>query len=267
MADSKPTALPKQHSTKGQPKAAPIEVPSPQEFLLIYNKLVSQSYCSRFKSGIDMTELDFVDKYPVNFYPSCLDHIKLNIDNQIYQSFSAFELDLRAIFHSVLQSCKPENEVFCESYQMLTLCDVLFAAQKKKQKRTIKEKIEKIDKGMKKVEKVVQTAAENRRETPLTFTEKSQLSDLIRNKLSPEFLWDVCKIVTPENNEADELVFDMEELSTPVLRKLQEFVFSKVNLKKRTYLKANLTETVPNEKKENESTDSFLSNITSSASD
>ncbi|CAD8115646.1 unnamed protein product [Paramecium primaurelia] len=81
--------------------------------------------------------------------------------------------------------------------------------------------------------KVKEPQSQKKQDTHISFEEKRQLGQHIR-ELPKEHLKGVWEIVqqSVQNQEAEELEFDIDQLPAKVIRKLQEFVQSKLKTKK-----------------------------------
>lgn len=178
-----------------------------------------------FLEPVDPVLLRIPDYFTVIKNPMDLKTVEAKLKEGSYESFEGFEADIKLIVDNAILFNSAEHEVgqmakrFWEAFERLV-----------KQRNEGSSEAKKPVKSEKKGE--IKKKSEKRgEEEQLTYSEKVNLADMIRNKLPQDHFWDLLKIIQQSDTPNEEINIDLEKLPPKIARQLQDFVFSKVKSK------------------------------------
>lgn len=229
----------------------PIEFVKRCEYIL--NLLKKHKNGFPFLEPVDPEVLGIPDYLEIIKEPMDFSKVEKRLKNNFYKNATEFENDIRKIWDNALTYNKPNTQIYhmtidiSEYFQsLINEDDVTFPPVQTT-------KVPRVPKPIKAVEHDQNDAPyrpskpapshKNVNNKPLTYQEKKVLSNLIR-QLPSDSLWEVWKIVSPDNqNQEQEIEFDIDTLSPSICRQLEEFVKSKLQSmsNKKKQVKTNMT--------------------------
>ena len=213
----------------------PVEFMKRCEYVL--SALKKHKHAFPFLEPVDPEILGIPDYFDVIKEPMDLFKVEKRLKNGFYKQMSDFENDIRKIWNNALTYNKPITQIFIMTVEIKDYFETLVNEDEVGTKfvANSKPKILKVKKigDVESMEPVYRPSKPSQiqkqvNQKPLTYQEKKVLSDLIR-QLPSESLWEVWKIVSPDNqNQEQEIEFDIDTLSPAISRQLEEFVKSKL---------------------------------------
>ena len=230
------------------------KIKEPIEFMkkceYIVTLLKKHKFGFPFGEPVDPEVLGIPDYFDVIKEPMDISKVEKRLKSGFYKQLSEFETDVRKIWDNALTYNKSNTQIYEMTTEIKTYFETLINEDEVVTQvgQVPKPRIQKVNK----VNEVQFTETAYRppktiqinkqvNQKPLTYQEKKVLSDLIR-QLPSESLWEVWKIVSPDNqNQEQEIEFDIETLSPAISRQLEEFVKSKLQTisNKKTKIKTN----------------------------
>ena len=218
------------------------KIKEPVEFLkrceYILSCLKKHKFGFPFLEPVDPEILGIPDYFQVIKEPMDFSKVEKRLRSGFYKTPLEFEEDVRKIWDNATTYNKPNTEIYHMTLEISQLFERLLLDEEnafsgpslnklptgKPQKKTVDcETVETPYKPSKAMHISKQLG-----DRPLTYQEKKGLSEMIR-QLPSESLWEVWKIVSPENqNQGEELEFDIDTLSPKTSRELERFVKSKL---------------------------------------
>lgn len=198
-----------------------------QEILALLKK---HSKIQPFLVPVDPEALGIPDYPTIITEPMDVSTIETKVKTQEYKSFEEFDADVRKMFNNALVYNKPGTPVNKMAEELLAYYEKI-SGDKNGNSLTLVKKSSKMSKTGEIERSKVKSKPTASAAQPLTYPEKQKLSELIKQKLPNECLWDVWEIVAPGHNAAEEdLDFDIDQLTPEVARELQQYVYSKISM-------------------------------------
>lgn len=219
------------------------KIKEPVEFLKrcesILSALKKHKFGFPFMEPVDPEVLGIPDYFQVIKEPMDFSKVEKRLRSGFYKNMSEFEEDIWKIWDNATTYNKPNTEIYHMTLEISTFFKSLLQEEDHVYSPPVMTKIQNPHKPSKKQldyeavdlpykpSKVV-SVTKHSTDRPLTYQEKKALSEMIR-QLPSESLWEVWKIVSPENqNQGEELEFDIDTLSPKTSRELERFVKSKL---------------------------------------
>jgi hypothetical protein len=207
-----------------------------------------------FLRPVDPIALRIPDYLEIVKEPMDLGTISKRLFDEFYESQEAFEADVRCVWKNAFTYNLPNTQIYRMTEELSTFFEKILteATPKLDSVAPVRENLPKAV--HKKTTEYNENAALPPRypkpvshgpktsynDKPLSYAEKKNLSQMIR-QLPPDCLWDVWKIVAPnnQNHGNEELEFDIDTLPLRTARELETFVRNKVsqNSKKKMPIK------------------------------
>jgi bromodomain-containing factor 1 len=215
----------------------PIDFYRRSEYIL--NRLKSHRFADPFLEPVDPEVLGIPDYFQVIKEPMDFSKVEKRLRSGFYKASSDFEHDVRKIWENATTYNKPNTEIYNMTIEMGTFFEQLlkeeetgysgppiskYSSTKSTKKPTDYDAVD----APYRPPKIIATT-KHVLDKPLSFQEKKNLSDMIR-QLPSESLWEVWRIVSPENqNQNETLEFDIDTLSPKIARQLENYVKSKLS--------------------------------------
>ena len=220
------------------------KIKEPVEFMkrceYILNCLKKHKSGFPFLEPVDPEILGIPDYFQIIKEPMDFSKVEKRLRSAFYKTPVEFEEDVRKIWDNATTYNKPNTEIYHMTLEISQFFERILVEEEtvfpvpptsklpvpKTQKRIVE--YDSVD-GPFKPSKTTY-ASKPSTDRPLTYQEKKALSEMIR-QLPSESLWEVWKIVSPENqNQGEELEFDIDTLSPRTSRELERFVKSKLQI-------------------------------------
>jgi hypothetical protein len=214
----------------------PVEFVKRCEFILL--NLKKHKFGFPFLEPVDPEVLGIPDYFQVIKEPMDFSKVEKRLRSGFYKSSTEFEDDIRKIWDNATTYNKPNTEIYHMTLEisayferLLQEDDIAYPgaslsklAPNKGSKRATAYDSSGVPYKPSKLGNTIKYSVDR----PLTYQEKKALSEMIR-QLPSDSLWEVWKIVSPENqNLGEELEFDIDTLSPKTSRELERFVKSKL---------------------------------------
>jgi len=218
------------------------KIKEPLEFLkrceYILSCLKKHKFGFPFLEPVDPEILGIPDYFQVIKEPMDFSKVEKRLRSGFYKTPLEFEEDVRKIWDNATTYNKPNTEIYHMTLEISQFFERLLSEEDTAFSGPSLTKLPPIKPPKKVVDyETVETPYKSSKTThiskqmadrPLTYQEKKGLSEMIR-QLPSESLWEVWKIVSPENqNQGEELEFDIDTLSPKTSRELERFVKSKL---------------------------------------
>ena len=211
-----------------------------------------------FLRPVDPVALRIPDYLTIIKEPMDLSTVEKKLSEGEYLTQAAFEADVNRIWANAFLYNLPNTQIYKMTEELSSYFEKLISDENPKSENLghIKQQAAKVSKRVSDYESGSNARPKNNSsgskalyDKPLTYLEKKTLSQLIR-QLPSESLWDVWKIVSPDNQNHgnEELEFDIDTLPVKTARELEVFVRSKVamiNRKKNPQKKSGSTVELP----------------------
>lgn len=206
----------------------------------ILNRLKGHKSADPFMEPVDPEVLGIPDYFQVIKEPMDFSKVEKRLRSGFYKASADFENDIRKIWENALTYNKVSTDIHTMTLEISSFFEQLLKeedtnyagpaiAKYSSTKSTKKSNAEYDGNDAPYRPPKPAPATKHVTDKPLTFQEKKNMADLIR-QLSSEALWDVWRIVCPENENGNEtLEFDIDTLSPTVARQLETFVKNKLS--------------------------------------
>lgn len=201
----------------------------PREIISLVNKLKKFEKIGPFLYPVDPVALNIPDYFTIITRPMDVSTVETKARNGDYDSLEAFERDVMLIVQNAMRYNPPGHIINTmaaelEQYfkEILEQPAQIYEAPKAPKAPHVESKAKPVE--TKKAKKPFD-------DTPLAYGEKIALADMIKNKLSPESLWEVLRIVAPGATDTENIVFDIDKIPNKEARELQKYVLSQVGKK------------------------------------
>ena len=193
-----------------------------------------------FLEPVDPEVLGIPDYFTIIKEPMDFSKVDKRLKSGFYKSFGEFENDIHKIWDNALTYNKPDTQIYHMTTEISNYFQRILNEEDPSTVHT-SSKTSSGNKGSKRVNEGSFNVDFHNRPgrpsngqkiisiKPLSYQEKKNLSEMIR-ELPGESLWEVWKIISPDNeNHDEELEFDIETLEPEKARRLEEYVKSKLN--------------------------------------
>ncbi len=192
-----------------------------------------------FLRPVDPIALRIPDYLDIIKEPMDLSTVNKKLMEDMYIDQESFETDVRRIWSNAFTYNLPGTQIYLMTEDMSKYFERLLVEDSPRIETSLAQFKPQSSKAPKRVEydepnpprfKTSHSVPKSLLDKPLSYSEKKNLSHLIR-QLPSECLWDVWKIVAPnnENHGNEELEFDIDTLPAKTARELESFVRSKVS--------------------------------------
>ena len=186
-----------------------------------------------FLQPVDPVLLGIPDYFTIITKPMDFSTISKKLSSGEYQTSDEFDDDIKLTFKNALTYNGPSNPVYKMAVELSNFFDNLKNEEQKKDsiKKTHKSGSNRNGSGEFEGEYKKKNSSKNGfSDKPLTISEKKNLSQMVR-QLPPSCLWDVWRIVSPENQNlsTEEMEFDIDTLPVKIARELESYVKGKLN--------------------------------------
>lgn len=192
-----------------------------------------------FLRPVDPIALRIPDYLDIIKEPMDLSTVNRKLMEDMYADQETFEADVRRIWSNAFTYNLPGTQIYMMTEDMSKYFERLLIEENPRIETCLSQFKPQSSKVPKRVEydepnpprfKASHSIPKSLLDKPLSYSEKKNLSHMIR-QLPSECLWDVWKIVAPnnENHGNEELEFDIDTLPAKTARELEAFVKSKVS--------------------------------------
>jgi hypothetical protein len=192
-----------------------------------------------FLRPVDPIALRIPDYFDIIKEPMDLSTVNRKLMEDMYPDQETFETDVRRIWSNAFTYNLPGTQIYMMTEDMSKYFERLLVEENPRVETCLSQFKPQSSKVPKRVEydepnpprfKTSHSIPKGLLDKPLSYSEKKNLSHMIR-QLPSECLWDVWKIVAPnnENHGNEELEFDIDTLPAKTARELEAFVKSKVS--------------------------------------
>ena len=211
----------------------PMEFTKRCEYLL--SLLKKHRFGYPFSEPVDPEVLGIPDYFDVIKEPMDFSKIDKRLRNGFYKTQGEFENDVNKIWDNALTYNKPNTEIYHMTIEIKDYFNSLIKedegptslphSKPRSQKQPKSSDLDSSEVVFKTSKPVHTNKGGNLK--PLSYQEKKVLAEMIR-QLPSESLWEVWEIVSPYNqNQEEEIEFEIDTLSPAVARQLEELVRSK----------------------------------------
>lgn len=211
----------------------PMEFTKRCEYLL--SLLKKHKFGYPFSEPVDPEVLGIPDYFDVIKEPMDFSKVDKRLRNGFYKTQGEFENDVNKIWDNALAYNKPNTEIYHMTIEIKEYFSHLIKeddgpaslplTKPRSHKQPKSSDLDSSEVVFKPSKPVPANKGANLK--PLNYQEKKVLSEMIR-QLPSESLWEVWEIVSPYNqNQEQEIEFDIDTLSPAVARQLEELVRSK----------------------------------------
>ncbi len=206
----------------------------------IIDLLKKHHFVEPFLRPVDPIALRIPDYLEIIKEPMDLSTVNRKLAEDLYVDQEGFEADMRKIWSNALTYNLPGTQIYSMTEEIRNYFERLLTEENPRPEVTnpLKTQVAKLTKRVSDYEapnltrfKSSNSVSKGLADKHLTYAEKKNLSQMIR-QLPSECLWDVWKIVAPnnENHGNEELEFDIDTLPAKTARELEAFVRNKVSL-------------------------------------
>lgn len=203
----------------------------------ILNSLKKHEFGFPFVEPVDPEVLGISDYFNVIKEPMDFSKIDKRIKSGFYKNFAEFENDVRKIWDNALIYNKPNTQIYSMTLEISDYFQKLVSEDENgpfpvlKKAKSFKNQWDMENEYLEPMPIVKKTQSlKEKNDRPLSYQEKKVLSEMIR-QLPSQLLWEVWTIVSPgDQNQEQEVVFDIDTLPPSTARRLEEFVKSKLQI-------------------------------------